>query len=240
MGFLMYCNKGKNGSRFLKSAVFCILAIQANATTAVFCQGQSQMPTFDTSIDHYTIPIKREVMGGNYRPGAIELEPELADWDLLGFDFSNFYKNEFIVRSTRFCGFGHYFNGRCLDWSTTNASVLKNVRCGLHKGYVRRPCVSDLSKERGQVGPGGHLGVLVIKSERAPLVIGVSQVGFYLGCFHGTTHQEFYSWVLAKTVDEQLFKLSGKHLEEETFSHLSGEDFVKKGKAFFEDVQETR
>jgi hypothetical protein len=209
--------------------VVTYIYFQDVVTHCMKCNAQQFEATFDKNIANYTLPkLSPELRGGDYKPSGVILKPGLANWNLLAY----FRPDEFVVKNIRLYGFADCFEGRCLDWQTDNKTVTTNIRTGLHSSKVRRPCVSDLSSGRGQVGPGAHLGVLVVESEREPLIIGVSQVGFYLGTSHGTTHQEFHSCILAGTLDSLLFELSGKHLRPEILSRLSGEYFVREGQKY--------
>lgn len=179
----------------------------------------------------YTMPPKDSgLLKTNFLPSkTITTKDDLADWELL-----HLIQDSKNIQKIRLYGFGRFANGNAIDWSTDKASVLKVVREGLSPNLVRRLPYSDLSNARWQVGGGAHLGVLEITVNKKTIIIGVSQVGFYLGTWYGCSHHVFESWVLTKQLDMILKDITGKSFDKKTFATLSGEGWIEDSKAIFQ------
>jgi hypothetical protein len=69
--------------------------------------------------------------------------------------------------------------------------------------------------------------VLEITTKQRKLIIGVSHIGFFMGTWHGNFRQVFKSWMLAKQIDDLLFKATGSHLTKMQFETLSGLGWIE-------------
>jgi hypothetical protein len=172
-----------------------------------------------------------DLRGEGYKPAKRpKLPGDLANWDAL-------YLLDDDVQRVRLVGFIPYNAGSPVDAEFKDAIVLRTIQDGLWPGSATRPAVSDISKSGGAAGIGAYLGVLEVKTKKERLIVGVSRVGFFLGVYHGSSRQQFHSWILAKQTDELLFKATGKHLEKDVFEALSGEAVINRSKKRYEDIR---
>lgn len=180
----------------------------------------------------YTIPSDPSLR--RYRvfsPNRPKLPRSVADWGLI-----ERIQDSYHLKSVRVYGFGRYVDGKTIDWTTTDPKDLLLIKEGLAPRFVRRGPVSDFEPGGAQVGAGAHLGLLELTFEEGSLIVGVSQVEFYLNSFHGTTHGSFSSLVLANGLDLLLRRITGKGLEPHILADLSGEGDLKRAREEYEEI----
>ena len=146
------------------------------------------------------------------------------------------------IKVIRLYGFREYQKEKSystIDFKTKDRAIAKALQVSVHESAALRPTISDIGKTGGGGGAGaGHyIGILEIETPKRKVIIGVLQSGFQLGTWLGTGRQLFFSWGLAKVVDELLFKATGKHLRKEHFGELSGENFIARSRKYWEEAR---
>jgi hypothetical protein len=173
---------------------------------------------------------EQSLRGKSYKPKKRKIARDLSNWDVLD-------QLEGKIRAVRVFGFDPYNSGKPLDFESKDALVLRTIEYTAHASSAVRPAVSDLRTPYGSGADGAYLGIMKLDTADGPLIIGVSRIGFFLGVWDGSVRQTFFSWGLAKQVDDLLFNATGKHLEAEHFEALSGEERIKVGKKAYEDAR---
>lgn len=154
---------------------------------------------------------------------AYEFLPPLADWDAMDRLNEQGITSYRVFGFDQILGFGEFAPDGPLDFTGRDPVVLAALNKLLRSGFCRRPAISDLSHSGGGVGGGAHIGVIEIRTPQERAVIGVSQVGFFWGTFHGSSHQQFESWGLAMILDDLLFQKIGKRLDPKILDELTGD-----------------
>ncbi|NQU24104.1 MAG: hypothetical protein HQ567_22705 [Candidatus Nealsonbacteria bacterium] len=78
------------------------------------------------------------------------------------------------------------------------------------------------------------LGAVHVIAPPRHVLIGITTAGFVLGTRHYVTPRTFFSWGLAKTLDEALVKQGKPRMSASVFDNLSGEMRVRRAKAMYE------
>lgn len=175
-------------------------------------------------------PPSDDLRGGSFRPSKPVLAEDLSDWDMLSF-------KEGDITSVRMVGTFAAVNktDRRLDITTTDPRVLRTFEQALVTPYVLRPGTSDIGRGLRMNGCEENIGVfLVTTSTKGRFIIGIGQDGFYLGIWHGTQRQGFWSAALAKQLDELLFKETGKQLPDKYMHEMSGQAQIDRSIGVFE------
>lgn len=181
-----------------------------------------------------------ELRGKNYVPDDVKFDletrggefPLLANWDVVG--------TEDKLKKVRFYGFVMYNDNKPIDWETDDPVIVSTIARVFEQGFglLRRKPQSDVGHSFGAAGRGAHRGVIALEYENErTLILGVSHHCFFLGIYHGNNLQAFESWILAKQLDDVIFELTGKHLEDECFQRLSGEHFMNRQKTAYSEIR---
>ena len=152
-------------------------------------------------------PTNPEFHGESYHPKKqdIHIPSDIANWSLLSFKNGE-------IKKIRMVGFDGYNGGKPLDVVSDDRIDLETCEYALHQAAVLRLGIPDFGRGGGGVGGGAHLGVIQVDTGKRKMIVGVSMAGFFLNTFHGSSRQTFYSWALAKQVDDLLFKATKKQL----------------------------
>ncbi|OHB73864.1 MAG: hypothetical protein A2V70_11425 [Planctomycetes bacterium RBG_13_63_9] len=161
----------------------------------------------------------------------MKIPDDISDWDSIDFPEMG------TVRELRVYGFRELNSGKTLDLRSSDPIVFKTVEGCLRGGFPLRPAFSDIGVSTTADLGIDHLGILQITTREEKVIIGVSETKFYLGTWHGSNRQAFYSWGLAKQVDDLLFEATGKHLEKKHFEALSGEEIIRENKRLYEGIR---
>lgn len=173
-----------------------------------------------------------DLLGGRFRPSKAVLAEDLSDWDLLHLKEGDITSVRMVGR---FAAVNKWGSDRQLDVTTTDPQVLRTFEQALATPYVLRPGTSDIGRGWITNGGGDHQGVIVVATKtKGKFIIGVGQSGFYLGIWHGTQRQHFWSAGLAKQVDELLFEETGKHLPDKYMHEMSGQAQIDRSIGVFE------
>jgi len=119
-----------------------------------------------------------------------------------------------------------------LSFETTDPTILAAVTWALrHPMRVGVPGFFN-RKVLGTPYPAGHIAIV---SSAGKYVIGITHYGFAFGKKHYTREREFYSWMLAKQLDDIVFTQTGNHIPKDVFETLSGERQIRGQKSILKD-----
>jgi len=109
--------------------------------------------------------------------------------------------------------------------------ILEAVQVALDIPFRR--AVPDDGSYEGTYGVG-NIGTIWITATDGKFMLGVNFCGFALNARDADNNNSFFSWLLAKQLDQLLFEQTGKHLPERIFDGLSGEYKYKMQKMWWE------
>lgn len=113
-----------------------------------------------------------------------------------------------------------------LSTSTTDPALLAVVATACSRDWLLRP----LSPPDAGGGIGGSyvVGTLKVQTTKRTVVVRVTKVGFELQGVQSPDllQRRFYSWALAKVLDDMVAKATNKHISHELFIALSGEGVI--------------
>ena len=90
-------------------------------------------------------------------------------------------------------------------------------------------------------GAGGTpypVGFIEVTTNKDSFVIGVTWSGFSLGSKEFRMQNVFYSWMLAKQLDDILFRETKLRIPSEVFKSLSGEHLIEAGKMNYKAIRD--
>lgn len=207
--------------------ISCGVLVVCNAGSQ---KGPSEGSSADTREVRGSQPPPRALRGHAFSPKIEKLPADLADWAEAGK-----LADDSIIKKVRIYGFDQYNDGKPLDIVVTDQVVL--TTCAWALGALARPAMSEFDPSTGGIGQGAHLGVIQIVGKDRTLVIGVSQKCFFMGIWHGSFRQSFFSWILAKQVDDLLFRATNQHLTKKQFDALSGLSWIEHNRHLFYSVR---
>lgn len=154
--------------------------------------------------------------------------PDEFDWALLGFgEFEPEPKDlpithmKIVLPRKQDTPFETGFTGdRDVVCETSDAVVLEAIRT-----FLYNPMRKSMSYG-GACGSWCAVGKIVVTTSERSFTIIVTNVGFMLGT-EVTDEARFYSWGLAKYVDDVLFEQTGRHIPKELFGSMSGELIIQ-------------
>lgn len=116
-----------------------------------------------------------------------------------------------------------------LNYETKNELVLQTIQTGL-----KLPLRLGIPDEAGwHAGPAINLSVghiEIFMDDKSSFIVGMTWTGFALGEKEYRAQNVFFSWALAKQVDDLMFQENKKHLPKWLFDNLSGEAEVRSSK----------
>jgi len=89
-------------------------------------------------------------------------------------------------------------------------------------------------EQHGAVTSYGRPGKLVLVTNNGNIEIGITELGFTLGIASPSDQNTFYNWTLAKIIDDECRKQSGKGLKTKHFSVVSGQYWAESSKIQYE------
>jgi hypothetical protein len=91
-------------------------------------------------------------------------------------------------------------------------------------------------RQRG-VTSYGQLGKITVLTNNGQFEITISELGFNLGDGYPSQKNTFYSWTLAKILNDEARKLGGDGLKSEHFNVLSGIHWIESAKSSYEKLK---
>ena len=85
-------------------------------------------------------------------------------------------------------------------------------------------------------GPGNYcVGRVEVTTSKSNFIAGISTSGFLMDTEIPMSRNAFFTWGLAKLMDEALFQQTKEHLPAELMSHLSGQNCIDYEKSIYEE-----
>jgi hypothetical protein len=127
------------------------------------------------------------------------------------------------VISIRVWGFESTIYKKPVDFMIVEPLTLQRFESSFDQNCCFRPAVSDIAAEFMGFGGRGSEGALQLEFDSGEKVtIGVSKLGFFLGCFEGSMRNVFYGPRLAKELTVAIKERSDRALSDDLVSALSG------------------
>jgi hypothetical protein len=126
---------------------------------------------------------------------------------------------------------------RRIELSSEKKQLLEDLEFGMW-----RPFRYAIPKELGggSGGGGGALATLHVETTNRSFDVLITMVGFALGGPMAQPHNVFFSWTLAKHLDDFYFEKTGKRFDKVFFETLSGERKIKLSKKFYSEIMRER
>jgi hypothetical protein len=213
--------------RRTRVVIFCLLGMSLVHPSAVVGQFRQSGPATPGEHEQY-----QKVLWKNHR----ELETKMRDL-ILDEDDSQ-------IEKVTLEGFNEDLSAphdanNTLSTSTTDPALLAIVANACSRDGLLRP----LSPPGAGMGIGGSyvVGTLRIRTTKHIVVILVTMVGF---CFEDGNspdlrHKLFYSWALAKVLDDMLAEATSNkgHISHTLFTRLSGESVIDRNRRVYWDAR---
>lgn len=162
----------------------------------------------------------------------LEKDSQIADWNY----YLQYSKKPIGITNIKLVGFENVQNGKRISLNTSDKKHIKMFQTGFSLEYMYRLPVSDLSLEGSPFKPDMLLGTIYLKRKGENIQIGVGSENFHLDTSTTGPRTAFKSWFLSKVLDDVLFDLTGKHLDQATFDKLSGEEWLSQQQSRFEEM----
>ncbi len=178
-----------------------------------FSMSEDYVPPDDTE------RISKSSYRSHYKLRTIYIRVNIKDWER----FSLLPEQKII--SVRALGFPIFDKKKRLDITIKDPVICKNFSLALNTRRMFRFGYSDLGRSGGGYGRGGAYGVLQIKYKgvKKPVIIGVSQIGFFNGTAHGSNRNNFFSKSLARALEDALKRKANYTIPRKIFDFLTGE-----------------
>jgi len=166
----------------------------------------------------------------------LENNSRIADWNY----YLQFYDEPLKITNIKLVGFENVQNGKRISLNTSDKKHIKMFQTGFNLKYAYRLPVSDLSLKGSPFKPDKLLGTIYLKRKGENIQIGVASDNFHLDTSTTGPRTAFKSWFLTKVLDDVLFDLTGKHLDQATFDKLSGEEWLSQQQSRFEEMTQDK
>ncbi|MCA9041285.1 MAG: hypothetical protein KDA65_13110 [Planctomycetaceae bacterium] len=143
--------------------------------------------------------------------------PPQPDWDYY------FNKSPLDIKSIEFVGFQKYNEGKPLRFKITDKKYIKMFQQGMAPAFMLRPGTSGFSTMAINYSEDTDIrDAILLNTPEGQIVVGMSDSGFQLESVFSDDTTCFYSWILAKAVDDILFEKTGMRQGESRFNRVSG------------------
>jgi hypothetical protein len=167
---------------------------------------------------------------------VLDGDSERVDWNLLNMGFGRRVTQiSIILLEKRAVPFGKGVVGpKRFEYQTGEPSVVEVMTSSLDLP-LRRACPDH---EGFGFGVGHYsLGTMIVTTTKDQFVVGITDGGFALGSSDWTIQNVFYSWGVARQIDDVLFEETAKRLPLDVFQALSGESFILTHKRMYELIR---
>ena len=160
---------------------------------------------------------------------------EVANWRLLLFTFPEGRRVKHVrieLYERKACSWGEGVVGDArVVIESGDSKVTKALTFGLDT-----PLRVAFPDGPGGQGPGGYkIGKMIVTTTKDVFPVAITTGGFALGD-EWEIQKVFFSWAVAKQIDDLLFARTGRRLPRDLFRHLSGESRIDAQKEAYERI----